>query len=77
MTLAPKVQTANNPPNFFLEKTSLAWRVGGALFADVKHAPNFEILLQKLRFQLFEIKLQSKICLGLLPCVVLKPAGAC
>jgi hypothetical protein len=46
MTLAPKAQTANNP-QIFLGKTSLAWRVGSALFADGKHAPNFEILLQK------------------------------
>jgi hypothetical protein len=30
-----------------LGKTSLAWRVGGALFADDKRTPNFEILLQK------------------------------
>jgi hypothetical protein len=30
-----------------LGKTSLAWLVGGAVFADGKHAPNFEILLQK------------------------------
>jgi hypothetical protein len=29
-----------------LRRTSLAWHVGGALFADGKHAPNFEILLQ-------------------------------
>jgi hypothetical protein len=48
--------------------------VGGALFASGKYVPNFEILLQKLRFQIFEIKLQSKICLGLLPCVVSKLA---
>jgi hypothetical protein len=46
MTLGPKAQTANNPQQF-LGKTSLAWRVGGAVFTGGKHAPNFEILLQK------------------------------
>jgi len=76
MTLGPKAQTVNNPQNFFA-KTSLAWRVGGAVLTHGKHAPYFEILLQKLRFQLFEIKLQSKICLGLLPFVILKPAVTC
>ena len=76
MTLAPKAQTANNLQQFFWQNI-MVWRVGAAVFADGKLVPNFEILLQKWRFQLFEIKLQSKICLGLLPCVVLKPAVIC
>jgi hypothetical protein len=55
----------------------MVWRVGAGGFASGKHVPNFEILLQKWLFQLFEIKLQSKICLGLLPCLVLKALVIC
>jgi hypothetical protein len=46
MTLAPKVQTANNLQQFFWPNiTDLACRCGG--FASSKLVPNFEILLQK------------------------------
>ena len=50
----------------------MVWSAAVALFADGNCFLNFEILLQKWRVQIFEIKLQSKIYFGLSPCVVLK-----
>ena len=77
MTLALKAQTANNLQKFSFDKTS---RLGVPVMRFLPMtiaSPILKYYYKNSDFEFFEINLQSKICLGLSPRVVLKLPVIC